>query len=136
MRYHLRHFGLTMQHKYWVFCEGRKLNVPLLQLLIHDWSKFLPDEWMAYIHFYRGAALDKNTMEKHHQRNRHHPEWWVKDGEVLPMEDRFRREMLADWRAVGRVKGNDVALWYQQYGVHYTFHPETRAWLEQHIFRS
>lgn len=124
-----------MQHKYWVFYEGIKLDVPLIQLFIHDWSKFLPDEWLAYVAFYRGADLAQDSIDKHHQRNRHHPEWWVQDGEILPMEDRFRREMLADWRAVGRIKGNDVATWYWQHGVDCPLHAETRAWLEQQFHK-
>lgn len=73
-------------------------------------------------------------LEKHHQRNRHHPQWWVHEGVIAPMAENFRREMLADWGAVGRVKGNDIAQWYRTKGMHYPFHEETRAWLEQHIF--
>jgi Family of unknown function (DUF5662) len=37
-----------LTHKYWVFKAGMKIGVPLWMLIIHDWSKFLPDEFNAY----------------------------------------------------------------------------------------
>lgn len=47
------------------------------------------------------------------------------------MPERYRLEMLADWNAVGRVKGGSTAAWYLAYGYKFPFNPETRAWDEE-----
>ena len=48
---HLTYFKELLRHKWLVLSEGRKLNVPLSQLVLHDWSKFLPDEWSPSVQF-------------------------------------------------------------------------------------
>lgn len=43
------HFLLSLlRHKWYVFLSGRKAHVPLWRLIIHDWSKFAPSEFVAY----------------------------------------------------------------------------------------
>ncbi len=53
------------------------------------------------------------------------------------MPNAFRREMLADWRAVGRVRGDadtpNTRAWYLKHGHRYPLHPETRAWVEAQL---
>jgi hypothetical protein len=50
---HLKYLKYVLIHKYWVFVAGLHLGVPLWQLITHDWSKFTPKEWFAYVnHFY------------------------------------------------------------------------------------
>ncbi|HEY1294711.1 MAG TPA: DUF5662 family protein [Chloroflexota bacterium] len=77
----------------------------------------------------------------HHQnRNKHHWQYWllVNDQEpprILPMPDRYRREMLADWRGAGRaINGIEDALgWYRQNRDKMQLHPDTRAWVEAEL---
>ena len=39
------------------------------------------------------------------------------------MPEVFRREMLADWRAMAREKGGEVTDWYDKSGYTFPFHP-------------
>ncbi len=76
----------------------------------------------------------------HHQKaNKHHWQYWclAMDDDpdlVLPMPDRYRREMLADWRGAGRAyTGSDnTREWYleRRDKMRAKLHPETRAWIE------
>jgi hypothetical protein len=50
---------------------------------------------------------------------------------VLPMPDRYRREMLADWRGAGLAQGTpDTLHWYSVNCHKMNLHPETRQWIE------
>jgi len=52
----------------------------------------------------------------------------------LPMPDRYRREMLADWRGAGRAYGNpDTRQWYEENKCKIILHDNTRAWLEYEL---
>ncbi len=213
MKAHLAYAGYVLRHKWFVFVECCKLGIPLAGI-IHDWSKFLPSEWIPYVHFFYGrdgqrvqrrdstgyykptdtgdAAFDFAWL-LHQKRNAHHWQWWVlpednpgsdwtvqahqpefgpywlayqgeplarfetPSGEdtsdaayrlvhlaeaalhtgplkVLPMPDRYRREMLADWRGAGRAQGTpDVSAWYEANGGKMHLHPETREWIEAQL---
>jgi len=53
---------------------------------------------------------------------------------VLPMPDRYRREMLADWRGAGLAQGTpDTVKWYKANRDKMQLHPETRAWIEERL---
>lgn len=53
---------------------------------------------------------------------------------VLPMPDRYRREMVADWRAAGLAQGKpNTRVWYQNNKNNMLLHPETRAWVEANL---
>jgi hypothetical protein len=182
-------------HKWHVFQASREFGVPWLGLL-HDNSKFLPDEIRPYArHFYEadGAKRTRRAADgfyddvkndrafdrawlKHIQRNRHHPQHWVEvtwtpchhdpsltllkdDGQakclvcgavttydeigpkyrvggtqivILEMPERYRREMLADWRGAGLAQGTPNTLaWYSVRGKRLPLGPETRTWVER-----
>jgi hypothetical protein len=132
VRPHLEYASYVARHKWFVFRAGLKTGAPLWRLLIHDWSKFSPAEWSAYVEsFYKpldpsigrgegaaGVALDKrlkaerkarfNAAWLHHQhRNPHHWQHWLlreDDGPtlVLEMPESLIREMVADWMGAGR----------------------------------
>jgi len=52
----------------------------------------------------------------------------------LPMPDRYRREMLADWRGAGRAYGNpNTQKWYQQHRHKIIMHADTRTWIEDQL---
>ena len=163
---HLRYAWYLAKHKWFVFVACCGLGIPLAGI-IHDWSKFLPDEWLPYARsFYgpqypklldihgdeRNRALDSGHYKeaireafdlawlKHQHRNPHHWQFWVlrEDSgktKVLEMPDRYRREMLADWRGAGRAmgKGDDVRSWYRDHKGLMLLASETRAWIEEQL---
>ena len=144
MKAHWDYLKYVLRHKKFVWVEGRKLNVGRLQLLVHDWQKFTPTEWRPYVDkFYRGVQ-DKhafNTAWHHHVRyGKHHWQYWVifnGMGKTVPlkMPEKYRREMLADWRAAGMAqgKGNDAREWYEKYKHRMLLHEATRAYIERNI---
>lgn len=145
MRKHFRYSIYLLRHKWFVFVAGRRLRVPLRRLLIHDWSKFLPAEWFAYVEKFYG---DKRTAEEtqknfsrawlHHVHyNAHHWQYWIvreDSGVTYPLElpETFAREMVADWCGAGRaIVGRwDASQWYAKNKFKMTLHPETRALVE------
>ena len=109
-------------HKWYVFLAGRKTGVRLWTLIIHDWSKFLPREFLPYArHFFGDASKGEYEFGKawlHHlQVNRHHPEHWIlhSNGNTsyLPMPERDVREMVADWMGASKAYTGswDMAEW-------------------------
>lgn len=74
-----------LRHKYFVFIEACKLGIPMLGI-IHDISKFLPDEFIPYskYDFSKFGKNDKGLQQsfdeawlKHQKRNKHHWQYWV-----------------------------------------------------------
>lgn len=51
---HWSYLKYVIRHKWFVFLAGLDRGVPLWQLLIHNWSKFLPWEWMPYAEWFNG----------------------------------------------------------------------------------
>lgn len=156
LRAHLKYLRYVLRHKWCVLVEGRRLGLGWWPLVIHDWSKFLPSEWIPYVRFFHGRGAPRRrdgtgyykptdtgdpafdfAWFLHQKRNPHHWQWWVlpDEGErvkVLPMPDRYRREMLADWRGAGRAQGTpDTRAWYRAHQRRMHLHPETRGWVEQ-----
>jgi hypothetical protein len=151
---HLKYLWYVLRHKWFVYVEGRGLDVARLQLLAHDWQKFTPAEWTPYVQTFYGpkpsprradGGYDPNAVSDafdrawlHHQKvgGKHHWQYWVlplDDGDykVLPIPDRYRREMLADWRGAGRALGKpDTRGWYEVNQHNIWLHPETREWVE------
>jgi hypothetical protein len=94
---HWKYLRYVLVHKWYVFRAGCTLGIPWLALL-HDNSKFLPDEWGPYAsHFYEpdgskktrkaadgfyddepdDLAFDRAWLS-HIRRNKHHPQHWVR----------------------------------------------------------
>lgn len=153
MAKHLLYLKYVLRHKWFVFWACMELRVPLWQAIIHDWHKFLPDEWRPYVnHFYgdnllptalvkaqRKKAFDVAWL-KHQNRAPHHWQYWLRFDDagqeiVMDMPVRFRREMLADWRGAGLAitgKANTLE-WYTPRRDGIKLHPHTRAWIEKQI---
>jgi hypothetical protein len=127
MRAHWGYAKYVARHKWFVFVAGRRTGVSLWRLIIHDWSKLTRAEWTPYVHSFYGpqprtdavkAAFNKAWL--HHQHlNKHHWQHWVlrEDSgtmKVLPMPEKYVREMVADWMGAGRaITGQwEVAEWY------------------------
>lgn len=112
----MKYLWLTIKHKYFVFFAGLRLKVPLWQLIIHDWSKFLL--WRAYDNvFFGDKSMDREFAEAwlyHQNHEKHHWEYWIprsshnkvdasmSDVTPLEMPMKYVREMLADWMGAGR----------------------------------
>lgn len=156
MTAHLRYLRYVLRHKWFVFRAGLRYRVPLHQLLVHDWTKFLPSEWTPYVdQFYRADApklrsgyyhspemgkVAFNSAWLHHcMGNKHHwqryamvSEAGVKDPVVIPMPERFIREMVADWSGAGMAQGfgSDPLPWYTKNRHRMSVHPQTRERLD------
>lgn len=153
MKKHWKYLKYLLRHKYFVFVAGRRIGgISLWRLLIHDWTKFLPVEWFAYVEMFYGEArrLKKeepddfkywNAVEPyqvafdnawlHHQHwNKHHWQHWVlrnDDGDMklLKIPQKYLREMVADWCGAGRgITGNwEVWKWYEKTRWKILMHP-------------
>ena len=151
MTKHLKYLWYVLRHKWFVLQEGLKLHTPLYLLIIHDWQKFTPTEWNPYVlTFYGGwkygarprwlvSAFDSAWLH-HIHLGPHHWQYWVlqnDDGstKAIEMPDKYRREMLADWRGAGRaIFGDDnTREWYLENKNRMVFHPKTREWIEHQL---
>lgn len=144
LKKHLQYGRYIWRHKKFVWQEGRKLGLGRWQLFVHDWHKLLPIEWFPYVEHFYGSGDNQAEYDLawlHHQKTgRHHWQWWLlqKDSDEavpLPMPDKYRSEMLADWRGAGRaINGCDETLqWYDENRTHMVLHEETRDWIEQQL---
>lgn len=160
---HLRYAAYVLRHKWFVFLWCCRYGIPLAGI-VHDLSKFLPREWFPYVDkFYGGPWPEQHygdarnqfddTYTKawvqrrfdaawnyHQKSNPHHWQYWVlyeDSGKVacLPMPDRYRREMLADWRGAGMaINGKDnTRNWYLKNRTNMLLHPGTRQWVESQL---
>lgn len=147
---HLKYLWYVIRHKWYVFVECVKLGIPL-QGILHDLSKFLPDEWIPYANFFYGNYPDEEAKDRieieflkawlrHIHRNPHHHQYWVlreDSGRVLPLDMpmKYRKEMLADWIGAGKAQGhgNDVHEWYAENRDKMFLHPDTRKWIEERL---
>lgn len=146
MRRHLAYAHYVLRHKWFVLVEGLKLGgIPIWRLIIHDWDKFLPDEWFPYAQTFYNKDGSKRYEEfpaftvawNHHQkRNPHHWQYWLitwdrGETECLPMPEAYIREMIADWRGAGKALGKpNTCEWYENNINKMRLHPETRARVE------
>ncbi len=159
MRKHWMYLKYVLRHKWFVLRAGLKIGVPLWMLILHDWDKFLPSEWIPYTNYFYGDNA-KSTRGKtgyykptvtddaafdfawllHQKRNKHHWQWWIlpeDDGglKILPMPDVYINEMLADWTGAGLAQGKpDLQGWYKANCDKMQLHPETRAKINTYIW--
>lgn len=133
------------RHKYHVWSCGRRLRWPcgFRQLLVHDWSKFMPCEFGPYArHFYARTKHDRRKGDPafdrawlHHiHKNPHHWDFWVlrvaSNVTALRVPERYLREMAADWLAMARQRGNPPTQWYVQAKGTIHMHPASRSRIE------
>jgi len=150
MTKHFKYAVYLARHKWFVFVAGLRIGAPLWRLIIHDWSKFLPCEWLPYARYFYGtphkyqfpccvkAQTDFDRAWLHHQHaNPHHWQHWVlrEDSgatKVLEMPIRFAREMVADWMGAGRaITGKwETAQWYAKNKQNIQLHEATREIVE------
>lgn len=143
---HYAYLKYVLRHKWFVFLGCLKMRVPLWQAIIHDWDKFLPDEWLPYVNTFYKPDGSKHYNETtafavawnlHQKRNRHHWQFWLLTwdrGETIALEmpEVHAREMVADWIGAGRaISGRvDPWPWYDKNRDSIKLHPATRAFIE------
>ena len=148
MRRYYAYLLYVLRHKLEVFKAGFEIGVPLHQLVLHDWSKFTPSEFVAYAEsFYEADGTKRKgkpteafsyAWNRHQKIQPHHWQFWCithDSGKLhaLRMPDRFVQEMLADWIGAGIVINgrNEAREWYEKNKDKMWLHPDTRARVEQ-----
>ena len=85
-----------LKHKALVYKAGRQIDVPRMQLLKHDLSKFSPTEWNTYKEKFHTTdvvtpkeqkAFRKAVDTHHYPKNKHHVKHW---GSVDKMPYKYR----------------------------------------------
>lgn len=144
---HLAYLRYVLRHKYYVWRGCRIVGgIPLWRAIVHDWDKFLPDEWRPYAETFYTPDGGKRYAEspafalawnKHQKRNRHHWQFWLLTwdrGETvaLPMAEVDLCEMLADWIGAGWAitRNPNPRPWYEKNREKILLHPDTRRALE------
>lgn len=149
MQAHFKYLWYVLRHKWFILLAGLRLGVPLWQLIIHDWQKFMPSEWSAYVLSFYGPwpydarpdwlvdAFDRAWLHHQHLGPHHWQHWLLREDsgvvKCLEMPDRYRREMLADWIGAGMaITGKDNTRdWYMNNCKKIQLHSATRLWVEQ-----
>lgn len=153
---HLAFLIYMIRHKWYVLQACRALGVPLHQALLHDCSKFTPQEWFPYVNRFRHVPPHRLAMgrvrcnygngdttaferarERHWQTNSHHWQYWCRrdtDGKLhpQPMPPHFVREMVADWIGASKAQGNsDMLSWYHANCEKIILHEQTSHLVDQ-----
>lgn len=119
----------TLKHKLYVFQAGIKTKAPLLRLLVHDWTKFMPSEAPHFARQMYGSADDpagfSQAWNHHTNHNKHHWEYWIvptsgkgglKGGTPLPMPEKYVREMAANWLATTKSSEGQFPSTFREWG--------------------
>jgi hypothetical protein len=86
MARHWQYLKYVLRHKWFVLLAGMREGVPLWMLILHDWDKFMPDEWIPYARTFYKPDGTKQYVEsvdfayawmKHQHRNKHHWQYWL-----------------------------------------------------------
>lgn len=136
--YYLKYLGYVLKHKWYVFLECVKTG-QFAHACIHDLSKFLPSEFFPYADWFYGPESGDRCKRRfevawlhHKNRNKHHWNYWVDVyGIALPMPKKYMQQMIADWRAMGRVFGDTAEEYYAKSRTGLTLHAETKAYLDK-----
>lgn len=153
---HFKYLSYVLRHKWYVFVECCKLGI-IWQGIKHDWTKFLPHQWFPYVQafygkkpnprdnsgYYDASKIGNDAFmlawSSHIHWNKHHWQYWIlqhDDGgkSIFEMPDRYRKEMLCDWRGAGRAQGKpDTKAWYLANMDKMQLHPDTRRWIEKQL---
>ncbi len=156
MNQHFQYLKYLLRHIYFVSYACFKKGI-WLRGLLHDISKWLPDEWIPYANFFYGKEKLRNTTGYykptdtgntafdfawllHQKRNRHHWQFWVLPEDnggikILPMPHIYRLEMLCDWWGASMAQGyhGKSKTWYKANKDKMQLHPETRKWIEDNV---
>jgi hypothetical protein len=143
MKY-FQYLRYLLVHRWYVMIECFR-NGLYWRGLMHDVSKFSPDEFFPYVNFFYGNEIVKKSRAEtgyykptdtgdkkfdfawllHQKRNRHHWQWWILPEDeggvkILEMVYPYNLEMLCDWVGAGKAQGK-----FSPESDHYF---ETRKW--------
>ena len=107
----IKYLKVTLIHKWYVFIAGLKIGTPVIRLIFHDWTKFLPNQFPYYGQQFFGNKKNIRDFDLawlHHQNtHKHHWEYWIprtthdrstsKEMEPIEMDFDSVSEMVADW---------------------------------------
>ena len=142
---YFKYLTYLLKHKWFVFVAGLKVRVSIIQLITHDWSKFLPRELIPYARYFYGVTTEytevgfKRAWNYHQKTQPHHWQYWVlingsDEPKVTPlvMPNKYVKEMVADWMGAGRaITGKwEVHDWYIKTKNKIILHDNTRAEVE------
>jgi len=120
------HFNTISAHKFQVFLCMKKAGMPLRGLL-HDLSKYHPEEFFVGVKYYQHGKRSPNSAQRelygfspawlHHKgRNKHHHEYWMdydqreQAEKIVPVKMPFKYivEMFCDRIAAAKIyKGKE-----------------------------
>lgn len=153
MKKYIQYFSYLFRHKWFVFVECWKRGL-IWQGIVHDYSKFFPDELIPYANYFYGGDKRTNAFYnpeegtysfnvawlKHIHRNPHHFQHWVlhnDDGTtlMLPMPSRYMIEMLCDWIGAGKARNGSMGVlkWYTLNKDKIMLADINRMWIEREI---
>jgi hypothetical protein len=155
MRKFFGYLRYVVRHRWFVMLECWKMGM-VWRGLVHDWHKFLSDEFLPYMCRFGGGiqtGRDKTGYYKaedtgdpafdrawflHQKRAWHHWQSWCVPREsgagVIPQEmpQVYACEMICDWLGAGRAQGTpDVMRWYEANAGKLVLHPNTRRVVEE-----
>lgn len=156
MKQHLLYLRYIIIHKWNVLRACFRMRL-FWQGIIHDWSKFLPCEWVPYANrFYNTHRKNDPTCTAEYEKawlhhihnNPHHWEHWVIPGVpprqhnvqifkpnavAIPIPDKYLKEMLCDWYGAGQMQehGMTVLEWYEVNQYDIILHPDSRKRLKE-----
>lgn len=156
---HWKYFKYVFWHKYHALKAAIRLGIPLRGLL-HDLSKFRPDEWGPYAEYFYGYYPQSSTEiyngvphqnvtikfwdanRRHFNRNDHHWQHWLFFQEsglkAMPIPIPVLKEMLADWYSFALCKGSVdgwMASW-EYWEIHkdnIMMYPASKQWIEANL---
>jgi len=156
MKKHWLYLKYVLRHKWFVLQECWAYGL-YWQGITHDWHKFLPDEWFAYVEFFYGKSSKtevpyrermrlgegkafQRAWLKHQHRAKHHWQNWIiindtDDPQIhcLDMPPKQVIEMICDWNGAGKaIMGKDGGAipWYQKHKEKMMLSEKTETWIE------
>jgi hypothetical protein len=115
IKQHVGYAGYLLPHKWYTGKAMLEMNLPLVQAITHDSTKFRPSEWSAYSAWFNGpeglqGAKDpklymqwRDVVQQHYHRNPHH--WRALHKHPKDVPTKYKLEAIADWYGVNRAKG-------------------------------
>ena len=140
----IQHLCRVICHKWFVIVAGWRVGVPFLTTLVHDLSKVMPPEIIAYT---RQFFMDEKDRDEwayawlHHQNsNKHHWNYYIDRGypdKCLKMPDKYAKEMIADWMATSRAYSGiwDITDWLKKNWDKIRLHEDTRCYVRNVLKR-
>ena len=146
-----RHTALVFRHKWRVFINCAKCGI-VWRGIVHDFSKFSPDEFFESVRFYQGNRSPIGVCRRetgvsrawlHHKgRNKHHLEYWTDpECKVQPLVPyKYAVECICDKLAathtyLGKSYTDDKPLeHWERYGNKVEANPDTMRFIDE-VFR-